>query len=150
MTRITKSRETLTKDYNIYYEDGKFYQCKPRAGLKEVKTFITAKKHKYGKTIVYEYVYLYNYRTHKPSLMSYHAFLYAWFKGEVPAGYDVDHIDGDTLNNDLDNLQLLTRKENLAKRKIKGPNQYKNSHTVNNYSYNDNGLFDIPDEDELF
>lgn len=48
--------------------------------------------------------------------MTYHSFLYAWYKGEVPAGYDVDHIDNDTLNNDLDNLQLLSHEENIKKR----------------------------------
>lgn len=146
--KITKSRETLEKEFNIYYDNGKFYQSKPRAGIIELKPFINMKTHKYGKTVCYELIQMYNYKTHKPTLMSYHSFLYAWFKGEVPAGYDVDHIDGNTLNNDIDNLQLLTRKENLAKRKIKGPNQHKNTYTIN--SYNDNGLFDIPDEDELF
>ena len=48
--------------------------------------------------------------------MSYHSFVYAWYKGEVPAGYAVDHIDNDPLNNSLDNLQLLTPEENIKKR----------------------------------
>lgn len=43
--------------------------------------------------------------------------MWAWFYGEVPANMDVDHIDNNSLNNNLDNLQLLTRTENLAKRK---------------------------------
>ena len=55
--------------------------------------------------------------------MTYHRFIYIWYKGSIPAGYDVDHIDNDSLNNDISNLQLLTRKENLAKRG-KGINQY--------------------------
>ena len=115
MTRITKSRESLEKDFKVFYKDGKFYQARPKAGVLELKPFINAKTHKYGKTICYELIQLYNYTTHKGALMTYHAFLYAWFKGEVPAGYDVDHIDGNTLNNDIDNLQLLTRKENTNK-----------------------------------
>lgn len=43
--------------------------------------------------------------------------IYAWFYNEVPAGMDVDHINNDSLDDRLENLQLLTRKENLAKRK---------------------------------
>lgn len=43
--------------------------------------------------------------------------MWAWFYGKCPANMDVDHIDGDSLNNNLSNLQLLTRSENLQKRK---------------------------------
>lgn len=39
---------------------------------------------------------------------------------EIPAGYVVDHIDEDPLNNKLDNLQILTIGENARKaRKLK-------------------------------
>lgn len=51
------------------------------------------------------------------ALMTLQNIVYAWFKEPIPDGYDIDHIDGDTLNNDLSNLQMLSRKENLAKRK---------------------------------
>ena len=40
----------------------------------------------------------------------------AWFTGSIEADEDADHIDNDTFNNCLDNLQKLSRKENLAKR----------------------------------
>lgn len=43
-------------------------------------------------------------------------FLYAWFKGDIPEGMVVDHIDNNPFNNSLDNLQLLTVEENLNKR----------------------------------
>lgn len=39
------------------------------------------------------------------------------FNGPIPAGYQVDHIDGNRFNNSLDNLQLLTKSDNIAKRK---------------------------------
>lgn len=116
MNRITKSRKFLEEDLRIVEKDNKFFQQTVRCGLKEIKPYIMTTKHKYGKATSYEYVVIYNYKTHKQTILSYHSFLYAWYKGEVPAGYDVDHIDGDSLNNHIDNLQILTRKENLAKR----------------------------------
>lgn len=35
--------------------------------------------------------------------------------GPVPMGYEIHHIDGDTTNNDIDNLECLTRSEHLAR-----------------------------------
>lgn len=43
--------------------------------------------------------------------------IYAWYHGYTPYNLDVDHIDDDSLNNHISNLQLLTRAQNLAKRK---------------------------------
>ena len=40
----------------------------------------------------------------------------------------MDHIDNDPFNNDLDNLQLLTRKENIAKRLVDNPNSWINQY----------------------
>lgn len=48
--------------------------------------------------------------------------VYAWYYGTCPAELDVDHIDNDPFNNSIDNLQLLTRKDNLSRRKSR--NQY--------------------------
>ena len=52
-----------------------------------------------------------------------HVASYLWFKGDIPHELDVDHIDNDKVNNHPDNLQLLTRAENLRKNGI-GRNQY--------------------------
>jgi len=38
------------------------------------------------------------------------------FRGEIPDGYHVDHIDNNQLNNRLENLQLLTLADNNRKR----------------------------------
>lgn len=35
--------------------------------------------------------------------------------GNVPNGFELDHLDGDKTNNDLDNLQLVTASQNCQK-----------------------------------
>lgn len=52
------------------------------------------------------------------SRTSFQRIIYAWFYGEVPAGYVVDHIDNNPLNNNIENLQLLTQRENLRKQNV--------------------------------
>jgi hypothetical protein len=34
--------------------------------------------------------------------------------GEIPDGYEIHHVDGNTLNNSIDNLECLTKAEHLA------------------------------------
>lgn len=41
----------------------------------------------------------------------------AHYLGEIPVGMTVDHVDGDGLNNRIENLQYLTHSEQAAKRK---------------------------------
>jgi hypothetical protein len=43
------------------------------------------------------------------------------FKGQIPKGYEVDHIDNDKTNNRLSNLQLLSGRQNSAKRSMNLP-----------------------------
>ena len=44
-----------------------------------------------------------------------HRFIYECFKGNIQAGLEIDHIDNDKHNNHIDNLQVLTHKENCTK-----------------------------------
>lgn len=41
-----------------------------------------------------------------------HRIIYEMFIGEIPMNMEVDHIDGDKLNNQLDNLRLVNKSEN--------------------------------------
>lgn len=47
-----------------------------------------------------------------------HRLVYETFKGIIPKGLVVDHIDSNRLNNTLDNLQLLTPSENSRKARL--------------------------------
>lgn len=42
-----------------------------------------------------------------------HRLVVETFIGEIPEGYCVNHIDGDKLNNHLDNLEIVTFKDNV-------------------------------------
>lgn len=44
-----------------------------------------------------------------------HKLVYETFKGDVPYCMTIDHIDGNTFNNNIDNLQLLSSEENSRK-----------------------------------
>jgi hypothetical protein len=43
----------------------------------------------------------------------YHKVLWEHFNGEVPEGYELNHIDENKLNFQLSNLELMTHKENI-------------------------------------
>lgn len=42
-----------------------------------------------------------------------HRLLWEAFIGEIPEGYEIDHIDGNPSNNVLQNLRIVTHKENM-------------------------------------
>ena len=101
-----------------------------RAGQQEIKPKIVSVYHRWsGKTKSYYNISWSNYaKEKKAATYSLARVIYAWYRGEVPADMDCDHIDDNPFNNKLENLQLLTRAENLQKRALNGINQwaYKN------------------------
>ena len=53
-------------------------------------------------------------RIHKKPVYVYtHRAVYEAFRGEIPEGLEINHIDGNKLNNKLTNLELTTRMENI-------------------------------------
>lgn len=64
----------------------------------------------------------------KSKTVGLHRAMWAWFYGEVPQGYVIDHINNSHTNKEdyrLENLQLLTPKENLAKERPESNKQTK-------------------------
>lgn len=55
-----------------------------------------------------------------------HRIIYAWYNGVCPGDMTVNHIDDDPTNNNIENLELVTLQENLAKKKVN-----RNQHTYN-------------------
>ena len=64
----------------------------------------------------YYYVY------HKRKSYYYHRLVFEHFYGEIPDGYEIDHVDNNRLNNHISNLQLLSPEDNRRKKK-----RYKNN-----------------------
>lgn len=44
--------------------------------------------------------------------------IYAWYHGLTPANMEVDHIDNNPHNNNIENLQLLSKTDNLKKKRL--------------------------------
>ena len=49
-----------------------------------------------------------------------HRLIYSNLVGEIPKGYEIDHIDRNRHNNNLSNLRLVTKSENNQNKDIKG------------------------------
>jgi len=45
-----------------------------------------------------------------------HRFIYEYHNGKIPKGLEVNHINEDKSDNRLENLELVTQKENVRKR----------------------------------
>ena len=94
----------------VYQEDWKTKE------IKKLKIYVNVKKHKYGKSGWYFIVPYWNSEKWRTGVTTLQRLVYLQFKGDIPAGCDIDHIDNDSLNNLPSNLQAISRKENLSKR----------------------------------
>lgn len=47
--------------------------------------------------------------------ISFHILVWKFYKGEIPEGMEIDHIDGDITNNRIQNLQAVSHKQNCQK-----------------------------------
>lgn len=131
---LRKKRSALTKEWlqsvgielddRYSYMHPRIYRTK-RGKRYEIHPTLLTKKHKYGLTQHYLVVgFSANGKSFTTTLSR---LVYCWYHGDIPEGWwDIDHIDGDTMNNMPDNLQLITHSENIKKRRCGGANQYRN------------------------
>lgn len=131
----------LTKEMLINYgithitEEGEVYV---NDTLK--KPIVIVGKHKYGQDRKYLAIYFVNKNIKVPVQQSYKVksgevrkcpgwtykidtyplarVMLAWFNGSIGSNEDADHIDSNPMNNKLENLQAISRKSNLAKRRL--------------------------------
>lgn len=59
----------------------------------------------------------YRYARRNYELIAQHRYVWEKANGQIPEGWEIDHIDGDRLNNNLDNLRAVPPNEN--KRNLK-------------------------------
>lgn len=96
MKYIEKYNRYIDNDYVIYRKnkDGKLVQVKPSVSK-----------------IGYQFI------CYAPKKTVYvHRLVYEAFKGEIPEGMEIDHIDRNKLNNKPDNLRVVTHIENMNNR----------------------------------
>lgn len=95
---------TIDTDGNIYsHKRKKVHKLKPQRASQSKKGYYQVRL--FPKHEPYNKGYL-NY---------VHRLVYETFVGPIPEGFEIDHIDADTTNNKLENLQILTRKGNMKK-----------------------------------
>lgn len=88
----------------------------------------------------------------------WHRLVWEYFRGEIPKGIQVDHIDNNPLNNLISNLQLLSNKDNIryAKKRKDNSSGYPGVQNKGKYGYESKimvdsknvwlGYFDTPEE----
>ena len=122
LSREILEKEGIRVEQDPYEECGyKIYRYGRKAGRAKEMTWkrlnpcLNGKYHKRSGKMKWYWIVGFS-DNGKPIAYPLHRLLYAWYIGYVPANMDVDHIDNNSQNNDLSNLQLSTRKDNLAKR----------------------------------
>ena len=65
-------------------------------------------------------------KNNKKATLREHQIVAIAFLGHVPSGYElvVDHIDGNKTNNHVDNLQIITHRQNISRSKVKCSSKY--------------------------
>lgn len=106
VTKEIKSKEEVLKQ--LGYDKVVVWMAHAKTPTKYERAYST-----YDKKVVVKYV---------------HRLVWEYFHGPIPKGYIIRHRDGNKLNNEIDNLECLSRAEHCAKHRQEKPlfrgNQY--------------------------
>lgn len=102
-------RETLIKEFTYDEYTGLFYRNFKRGNKRAGSLAGSINK-------VHQYVYLYHMGKHYCA----HRMAYLYVHGDIPDGFEVDHINGIRSDNRIENLRLATHQLNLQNQKITG------------------------------
>ncbi|EAS8631504.1 HNH endonuclease [Salmonella enterica] len=95
------------KDY-LHYEDGELFWTKVPPGTYKIK--VGKKAGSFNKSNGYMQLGF------NKRVFTVHRLIWEICKGEIPEGAQVDHIDGDVMNNRIDNLRLVNNSLNSLNR----------------------------------
>lgn len=90
---------------------------------------LSNKRHRKPQLINGGYYQLALYKNRKVKFYLIHRLVYETFKGEIPEGLEINHIDGNKSNNHLSNLEMVTAHENMLHAvHVLGRHRGENSH----------------------
>ena len=112
------NKRFLETDFKGYFvsDDGVVLSFLPKNGKGKIDYNREPRQLKYGNTgsnRKYYNVFLSNNGKVKPILV--HRLVYETFIGKIPQNLTIDHIDNNSHNNSLGNLQILSREDNARK-----------------------------------
>lgn len=110
-----KTKEYLIKNNITIIEANNKFGYNIYQGNTLLRPFVRQQERKYGEAKPYAYVQFTNYEKHKQEQLAIHQIVYLTFKGDIKRGFVIDHINEDSLDNRPENLQLLTRRQNIEK-----------------------------------
>lgn len=107
------TKKLLQDNYNITKidEDGKVY-----VGGKLRKPVRLIRKTKYKEYHEYLGIHMHDFTNGTNTIYPLARVILAWKYGKIGSDMDADHIDGNKLNNKIDNLRIVTHMDNMHTR----------------------------------